>query len=158
EQSTAHYHGRFFSILDAGEACVKYVAAVIIAVTSLGQTAGVNASSLLGKPIALGAWAALIQSSLDRLSRTNTHVADHMRESLFGPGGRLTPPARFLVSELVTLRNRERGHGASQPEGVYEGLYRRYASSVHDSIKALGLSRFPLARVELIDVARELIR
>jgi hypothetical protein len=45
EQSAARFNEKFFSVLDAGEACVKYVAATIIAVTFSNQSSGAGVST-----------------------------------------------------------------------------------------------------------------
>jgi hypothetical protein len=151
ELSASFFHEKFFSLLDAGEACIKYTAAVVIGLTSSATGPALDVSPLFGRPIPLGAWASIIQSSFDVLVRVNTRIAAEVQKSIFRTDGKPTAAARFIASELVNLRNRERGHGASRPEGVYEELYRRFSSSVHDSIHTLSFLRLPLVRVERVN-------
>jgi hypothetical protein len=158
EQSAARFHEKFFSLLDAGEACLKYVGAIIIALTWVDNQQSTETLRLFRKPVSLGTWASIIQASFAGLSRAQCRIANAVRESLFGSSGKPAPTTRFFVSELVNLRNRERGHGTSRPDGLYEELYYRHAATVHDAMEALPFLRFPLVRVEVIDVFKAMVR
>lgn len=152
EQSAAHYHEKFFSLLDVGETSVRYIAALVLAVLCDGASPPIPLR-LMGAPISLGSWAGLVAESSESLRASRSEFAEHVTTGLFRSSGKPTPANRLLLSEFVNLRNRERGHGSARPEGVYEGLYRRHVSEIHDSLKSLPFLNLPLVRVEQINFA-----
>jgi len=162
EQSAALYTERFHCLLDAGEACIRYTAALALALMSNASDRAALLGALGGQPVALGKWAALVDRSLVLLQGSQPDTAvdvwQSLLESLVRPNGKRTPAARFMLVELVQVRNTEKGHGSAKTEGVYEGLYYRHASALHDALRDLTFLRFPMVCIEDIDVAGECTR
>jgi hypothetical protein len=162
ERSSVLFHEKFFNVLDAGEACLRYTAALALAIIRGAAEHADLVKRLRDQPVALGTWAGVIRDSLSLIHREEPGVAlavqQSLIESLLRTGGKTTPAGRFLLSELVEIRNAERGHASARPEGVYEGLYHRHAPAIHDSLSALGFLRFPMVRIDDIDLAGRYMR
>ena len=159
ERASSLYHERFLNLLDAGEATIIYTAAFALALLSGTEEHQQLVQPLRNRPIALGTWASVIEQSLNSMLAAEGSTVSVLASCLLAgfrrANGRPTSAARFLLEELVTIRNEVRGHGAARTEGMYEDLYRRYASGVHDSLRSLAFLKLPLVRVEDIDVAGE---
>jgi hypothetical protein len=148
------HHERFFSLLDAGEACIKYTGAMAIA---LSITAGrpFDLAETFRQPPSLGRWAQIIRESLRWQTFPNTLIANALKSSLMRPNGQSTPAGRYLLDEFVNVRNTERGHASSLPDAAYERLHLRHATELHDALGACKHITYPLVRIESVDVVTE---
>lgn len=162
ERSAALYHEKFFSVLDAGEACVRYTAAVTLSLARYTDDFSHLIDPLKGQAIALGTWAVAVRNSIASIMKKQPNVAiaiqQSLLESLLRANGKATSAGRFVLSELIEVRNVERGHTSARPEGVYEELYQRHASTLHDSLAAFKFLRFPMVRIEDVDVVGKHLR
>jgi hypothetical protein len=157
EHASVSFHERFFHLLDAGEASIKFAAAVILGLEAANGPK-IDISALYGPPIPLGIWARIVQDSYPALTAAGTPGSIFVRDHIFRRDRSLLPSAKLLLSEFVTVRNRERGHGTTHPEGIYEDLYRRHAIAIHDAIRAMDFYQIPFVRIEQINIIESTMR
>lgn len=154
EHASHLYHEKFLSLLDAGESCIKYTAAIALSLVTAGTVElGSWARERLQQPQSIGTWAGYVREALPKLDRVKTAFGFRLLDSLRRDDGKPTPAARYLLDEFVHVRNQERGHGAMRPEGVIQELYSRHCTTLHDSLADLSYLEFPLVRVESVNVA-----
>lgn len=154
ESSATLYHERFFSLLDAGEAFIKYSGAIAIGLFNMGgQNFDVNKE--FAQPVSLGRWVEIINEVLSSGKLPDNSIANSFKTSLVKPNGKLTSAGRFFLEEFTNIRNIERGHASSLPDGAYERLHLRHAQVVHDALGNCAYLYFPLIRIESSDVATD---
>lgn len=154
ESSSTLYHERFFSLLDAGEAFIKYSGAIAIGLLDMvGQNFEVNKE--FAQPVPLGRWVGIINEALSSDKFPDNSIANSFKASLVKPNGKLTSAGRFFLEEFTNIRNVERGHASSLPDGAYERLHLRHAQVVQDALDNCSYLHFPLIRIESSDVATD---
>ncbi len=151
EASQHEFSGKFFALLDLGETLLKYSAAIAFA--SVVQTRGSQADGvieLFRQPPTLGKIAGGLREVLSQTTEINWPL-DMVNATFRRPNKKPTPTARYLLDEFISIRNDERGHGAHQPEGYYEGLYLKNYFIIQDCVIASAFIQLPLVHVHSID-------
>ena len=154
ESGARLHHERIFSLLDAGQACVEYTAAMVIALCRAGGR-NFDIEHEYRQPLSFGDLAALIREMLASPEYPDYPIARALKSSLLRANGRLTPPGRYLLEEFIAARNRERGYASSLPDQAYEALYLRHATPLHDALGSFGHLTYPLVKIESVDVVTE---
>ena len=154
ESGAVLHHERFFSLLDAAEAFVKYSGAIAIGLYRLAGNS-FDVQNEFRKPLSLGTWAEILWKLLQSGSITDNSIAGALMNSFIKPNGKPTPIGRFFLEEFVNIRNEERGHSSSLPDEAYERLHLRHSSVVHDALENCSHMNIPLIRIESVDVATE---
>ncbi len=154
EGTAQNQHEKFFSLLDAGEACIKYTAAILIA---LSKANGYNfdIQQEFRQPPTLGRQAEIIRQLLIRPGFPDDAISQSIQSSLLRTNGKFTPPARYLFNDFIALRNDHRGHGASLPADAYRRLHLQNNTLVHDALKSFEYLSYSLVRIESVDVATD---
>lgn len=155
ETAQHEFSAKFFALLDTGEALVKYSAAMAFA--SLLEGDGSQAAEVMEafkQAPTLGKWVELLRKVLVNPGNEKWPLRS-VRESLLKHNGKPTPIARYLLEEFVPVRNRERGHGAQQPEGYYEGLYLKNHLHVQDCLTECKYLQVPLVHVQSVDPQKD---
>lgn len=152
ESSARLHHEKFFSMIDTGEACIQYSAAIAIALCAIGGRP-VNLREALKQPISLGKWVEIIRDSLTWEGFPSTTIGQALKSAFYRQNGTPTPTGRYLLDEFINLRNSERGHGSSLPDESYERIHLRHKTEFHDALESCTHLTFPLVRVETVDVA-----
>lgn len=157
ERNSVSFQQRFFALMDAAEAFLKYTTCFLLAVAAeQGKDISEIRRMLAIKP-SLGVWSSAGREALQIIAPDGSAISNSIISALFRSNRKPTAPNRFIFEELVNLRNKERGHGSAQPEGVYENLYFRYHSTINDTLASCLYLKFPLVRIESLDFAdREL--
>jgi hypothetical protein len=152
EAAQHEFTAKFFALLDLGEALVKYSAAIAFA--SVLETNGPRVAEvveLFKLPPTLGKLTEGLRKILDDPSIIGWPV-DILRAAFRRPNNnKPTPTSRYLLEEFTGIRNDERGHGAHQPEGYYEGLYLKNYLIIHDCLRACKHVQLPLLHVHAVD-------
>ena len=151
ESGARLHHERFFSLLDAGEVCIQYTGVVAMALCRLSED-DLDVQREFRQPISLGRWAELVRDLCNSGGMSYTAIGRDLKSSLFRLNGRPTPTGRYWLEEFINLRNRERGHGSSLPDQAYEALHLRHVIEVYDALEACSYLKYPLVRVESVDV------
>src|SRR5947209_11083608 len=103
---------RFFALLDTGEALIKYSAGIAFScVAAASRQAAERATLLYNTAPTLGTIASQMREILDAPEFTPWPL-DLVRPVFKRPNGKVTPTARYLLDEFISLRNSQRGHGA----------------------------------------------
>jgi hypothetical protein len=146
---------KFFALLDLGEALLKYSAALAFATTvKAGNPQSEEIREMFKQPPTLGKLAEALRKALDDQKHTEWPM-DILRSAFRKPNAKPTSTARYLFDDFIKLRNDERGHGAQQPEGYYEGLYLRNNLILHDSMRNCKHLQIPLLYVHAVDHIHE---
>jgi hypothetical protein len=146
---------KFFALLDIGEALLKYSAALAFAsIIKAGNAQSEEIMEMFKQPPTLGKLAEALRKILDDQTHTEWPM-DILRTAFRKPNDKPTPAARYLFDDFIKLRNDERGHGAQQPEGHYEGLYLRNHLILHDSVRNCKHVQIPLVYIHAVDHVRE---
>lgn len=154
EKGAGLHHEKFFSLLDAGEACIQYSGAIAIALlVSAGQRFDI--SECFKQPVTLGRWAQIIRDIVKCEWLEDTAIGHAVKSSLVRPNGRPTPTGLYLFDEFINLRNEERGHASSLPDSSYERLHLRHENELHDALGCCTYLTYPLVKVESVDVATD---
>jgi hypothetical protein len=156
KEAAQHESGaKFFALLDVGESLIKYSAAIAFA--SAMRTQGTRSQEILNlfqQPPSLGKLAEGLRTILDDSEITEWPV-EILRTAFRKPNKSLTSASRYLFDEFISLRNKERGHGAQQPEGHYESLYLKNYLIIQDTIRACTFLQLPLVHVHAVDHTEE---
>ncbi len=154
ESGAGLHHERFFSLLDAGEACLQYTGAILIA---LCRSAGheFNPAQEFRQPMSLGRWAELIKTLLAWEGLPDDSIGQALKSSILRPNGRFTPSGRYLFEEFVSIRNTQRGHGSSLPDEAYSALRLRHSRELLDSLQSFTFLTFPLVKTESVDIVTD---
>ena len=151
ETAQHQFNARFFALLDIGEASLKYSAGIAFAWSiNKGHAQANDVMEMFKQFPSFGKWAEMLRRILDDPSNTGWPV-DIVRAAFKSPDGKPTAIARYLLDEFISLRNKERGHGAQQPEGHYESLYRGNTLIIQDCVAALRHLEIPLVYVHAAD-------
>lgn len=156
EKGASLHTGRYFSLIDAGEAFLKYSEAVAISLVIMGG----NTYDILKKfrqPISLGHLVEILRELLYSSKLPDNTIASALKSSLIKPNGKMTPAGRFFLEEFTNIRNLMRGHSASLPNGAYEAPYLRHADELHDALGDCRHIQLPLILIESANPAIEQI-
>jgi hypothetical protein len=151
EASQHEFFGKFFALLDLGETLLKYSAAIAFA--SVTRSSGVQADEvmeLFKQPPTLGKIAGALRDILKRSAELDWPL-DTVNATFRRSNKKPTSAARYLLDEFINIRNAERGHGAHQPEGYYEGLYLKNHFVIQDCVTASSHVQLPLLHVHAVD-------
>lgn len=151
EAAQHEFSAKFFTLLDLGEALLKYSAGIAFAGEI--QRSGPMAEyvmSIFQQPPSLGKLSEGLRKVLDDPASTEWPI-DMIRKVLRKPNNKPTSVARYLMDEFISVRNAERGHGAHQPEGYYESLYLRNHITVQDCVEECRYVNLPLVHVHAVD-------
>lgn len=152
EAAQHEFSAKFFALLDVGEALLKYSAAVAFAwVLQVGKPQAAEVIEMFKQPPTLGKLADGLRKILDDPSNADWPL-DVLREAFRRPNGKPTPVSRYLLDEFISIRNEQRGHGAQQPEGHYEGLYLRNYLTIQDCVRDCRHLQLPLLQVHAVDI------
>jgi hypothetical protein len=150
EESSLTYMQKFFTLLDAGEVAIRYTAGLVLGLAKSEDPESIDLPMLFNPAPSLGKVAGMCRDKLPDIGHSD--LAESLRSSLVRSNQKLKPHARYLFEEFVRVRNDEKGHGSTRPEGAYETLYLRHQSNVHDAIQAMQFLKNLLVRVEAMDV------
>ena len=150
ESGAGLHHEKFFSLLDAGEACIQYTCAILIA---LCKSAGreFDLAQEFRQPISLGRLAELIRTLVAWDGLPDDSIGQALKSSLLRPNGKLTPSSRYLLEEFINIRNTQRGHGSSLPDEAYSALRLRHSGQLLDALQTFTFLTFPLVKIESVD-------
>jgi len=153
ERGAILHHERFFSLLDAIEAFIKYSGAIAI---GLFRMAGrdYDIYEEFKQPPSIGKWVETLHNIVTSLSPDNA-ISEALKSSLMKANGKLSPAGRFFIEEFTNIRNEQRGHAAALSDNAYEQLHLRHSSVVHDAFDTCAHLRYPLLCVESADVATD---
>ena len=152
ESGAGLHHEKFFSLIDAGEACLQYTGAMAIALCKSGGHE-FDPGNEFRQPPPLGRWAELTRNHLlDCNGLPDNPISQAMKSSLWRPNSRFTPAGRYLLEEFIGIRNRERGHASSLPDQAYEARHLRHSTGLLDALSSLTYLSYPLVRIESIDI------
>ena len=151
ESGAGLHHEKFFSLLDAGEACLQYTGAMAIALCKSGGH-GFDPSQELRQPLSLGRWAELTRTMLGWHGLPDNPISQAMKSSLWRPNGRFTPSGRYFLEEFISIRNSQRGHASSLPDEAYGALHLRYSAELLDALSSFTYLTYPLVRIESVDI------
>lgn len=145
EVAEVSFDRKFLALLDICEAFLKYTSGIAFAVEI--RAGGVRSEEILRaflKPPSLGILAGELRKCLD--GPTTAWPLDIIRSD-YRKDGSKTPLERYLLEEFLKLRNDEKGHGSSQPEGYYEDLFLKNRLIVEDILKACVHLSIPLVNL-----------
>ncbi|MBI4330567.1 MAG: hypothetical protein HY673_04750 [Chloroflexi bacterium] len=146
EKGANLHTGRYFSLLDAGEAFIKYSWATAMSLKmSDGDT---DLLKELRQPLSIGALVKLLRDVLQSKFVKKNSIGKSLQVSFFQEDGRLTQAGRFFLDEYTNIRNTTRGHSSSLPDGAYEAPYLRHASELHDALGKCSHLQFPLVQIQ----------
>jgi hypothetical protein len=149
ETAAFRYHEKFFSMMDAGEACIKYTAVLAVALLQHhGQSVDLN--DYFSQPITLGGWVRLLKDVLTGWQIPDTGIAGELKYSLLKSNGRPTQRNRYLSNEFINLRNQYRGHTSALTEDTYKNLYLQHSPTLHDILFSLSYLKYPMVRTESV--------
>ncbi len=154
ESGAGLHHEKFFSLLDAGEACLQYTGAMVIALCKSGGRE-FDPAQEFRQPLSLGRWADLIRSLLAWEGLPDNSISQAMKSSILRPNGRFTPSGRYLLDEFIAIRNRERGHGSSLPDEAYGTLRLRHSAELLDALRSFTYLAYPLVRIESVNIVTD---
>jgi len=154
ERGAILHHERFFSLLDAIEAFIKYSGAIAIGLFRMtGQNFDIPEE--FKQPPSIGKWAETLRNIVNALSPDNT-ISESLKSSLMKANVKLSPAGRFFIEEFTNIRNEQRGHTAALPDSAYEQLHLRHSTVVHDAFDSCTYLHYPLLCVEsAADVATD---
>ena len=154
EAAQHEFSAKFFTLLDLGEALLKYSAGIAFAwaIRRHGWM-GEYVMAIFKQPPTLGKLSEGLRRVLDDPASTEWPI-DLIRKAFRKPNNKPTSIARYLADEFISIRNTERGHGAFQSEGHYEGLYHRNHLTVHDCVGECKHVNLPLVHVHAVDHER----
>jgi hypothetical protein len=156
EKGASQHTGRFFSLIDAGEAFLKYSGAMAIGLLEMtGNTYDIPKE--FRQPPSLGRLVDVLRDILCSGNLPDNAIARALKSSIIKPNGKMTPAGRFFLEEFTRIRNLMRGHSASLPNGAYEAPYLRHSSELHDALGDCPHLHFPLILVESANPATEQI-
>jgi hypothetical protein len=151
EAAQHEFSAKFFALVDLGEALLKYSAAIAFAAAvGAGGRDVEEVMELFKQPPTLGKVTEGLRKTLDDSSRTGWPL-DIVRTAFRRPNNKPTPTARYLLEDFIRTRNDERGHGAHQPEGYYQGLYLKNHLIVHDCVRACKHVQLQLLHIHAVD-------
>jgi hypothetical protein len=154
EKGASLHMGRYFSLIDAGEAFIKYSGAMAISlITMAGHTYDV--AEEFKQPPSLGRWGEILREILYSSKLPASTIANALRSSVIKSNGKITPAGRLFLEEFVNIRNVNRGHTASLPDGAYEAPYLRHADELHDALANCEHLQLPLILIESANPASE---
>jgi hypothetical protein len=154
EAAQHEFSAKFFALLDLGEALLKYSAA--LAFSAAVETSGPEAEEveeLFKQPPTLGKLAEGLRKTMDN-SKITGWPMNIVRTAFRRPNNKPSPIARYLLEDFIRIRNDERGHGAHQPEGYYQGLYLKNYLIVHDCVRACKHLQLPVVHIHAVDHLR----
>ena len=144
----AYLHmGRYFSLLDAGEAFIKYSWAVAASIQRLDNSE-FDVTKDFRQPPSIGIFVKLLRDLLQSRSVCENPIGKTLQLSFLQENGKLTQAGRFFLDEYTNLRNITRGHSSSLPDGAYETPYLRHAAELHDALERCPHIRFPLVQIQ----------
>ena len=149
ENAAFRYHEKFFNMIDAGEACIKFTTSLALALLS-HEDQDVMTNGYFAQPLALGGWATLLRDIMVNATIPGDGIAVDLKSSLTKSNGRPTQAARYLFDEFINLRNEYRGHTSALTEEVYKTLHLQHSGTLHDTFNSLTFLRYPLVRVESV--------
>jgi len=156
EKGTSLYMGRYFSLIDAGEAFITYSVSMAISLLVMaGSTYDIAGE--FKKPPPLGRLVELLREILYSGKLPDNSVAAALHSSVIKPNGKMTPAGRFFLEEFPNIRNKTRGHSASLPDGAYEEPYLRHSGELHDALEDCEHLKLPLILIESANPATEQI-
>ena len=154
ESGAGLHHEKFFSLLDAGEACLQYTGAMAIALAKSGGHE-FDPAQEFRQPLSLGRWAELTRNLLAWDGLPDNAISQAMKSSISRPNGRFTPSGRYLLEEFISIRNSQRGHGSSLPDEAYGTLHLRHSTGLLDALRSFTYLTYPLVRIESVDIVTE---
>jgi hypothetical protein len=156
EKGASLHTGRFFSLIDAGEAFLKYSGAMAIGLLVMaGNTYDI--AKVFKQPPSSGRFVEILREILSSGTLPDNAIARALKSSLIKPNGTMTPVGRFFLEEFTNIRNLMRGHSASLPDGAYEAPYLRHSNELHDALGDCQHLNFPLILIESANPATEQI-
>ncbi|MFP3880103.1 MAG: hypothetical protein ACLFVA_04025 [Dehalococcoidia bacterium] len=156
EKGASLHMGRYFSLIDAGEAFIKYSAAMAISLaTAAGHTYDLAAE--FTQPPSLGRWGEILREILCSGEFPHSTIANALRYSMIRPNGKMTAAGRLFFQEFINIRNVDRGHTASLPDGAYQARYLRHSDEIHDVLANCQHLQLPLILIESANPATESI-
>lgn len=156
EKGTYLNMGRYFSLLDAGEAFIKYSWAIAVSLHRLDNSE-FDVIRDFRQPPSIGTFVKLLRDLLQLSSVFENPVGKTLQLSFFQENGKLTQAGRFFLDEYTNIRNINRGHSASLPDGAYEVPYLRHAGELHDALEKCPHLRFPLVQIQSANPVSEQI-
>lgn len=156
EKGASLHTGRFFSLIDAGEAFLKYSGAMAISLLVMaGNTYDI--AKEFKQPPSLGRLVEILHDILYSGKLPDNTIARALKSSVIKPNGKMTPTGRFFLEEFTNIRNLMRGHSASLPNGAYEAPYLRHSDELHDALGDCQHLQFPLVLIESANPVTEQI-
>lgn len=146
-RSTSLHTSRYFSLLDAGEAFIKYSWAIAASLQKEADS-GYEVSKDFRQSPTLGTFVKWLRDSLKSKTISSNKIGSALQKSLLQENGRLTQAGRFFLEEYANIRNVTRGHSSSLPDGAYEIPYLRHAPELHDALEKCAHIQFPLIWIE----------
>lgn len=156
EKGASLHTGRFFSLIDAGEAFLKYSGAIAISLLVMAGNA-YDIAKEFKQPPSLGRWVEILHDILYSSKLPDNTIAGALKSSVIKPNGKMTPAGRFFLEEFTNIRNLMRGHSASLPNGAYEAPYLRHSDELHDALGDCQHLRLPLILIESANPVTEQI-
>lgn len=154
---SAYLHtGRYFSLLDAGEAFIKYSWAIAVSI-EIAIDSEFDMEKDFRQPPSIGTFVRLLRDLLQAKSVSENAIGKTLRLSFQQENGRITQAGRFFLDEYTNIRNLTRGHSSSLPDGAYEIHYLRHAPELHDALEKCPHIQLPLIRVESANPVSEQI-
>ena len=149
ENAAFRYHEKFFNMIDAGEACIKFTTSLALALIS-HENQDIKINEYFTQPLTLGGWAKLLRDIMVNVTIPGDGIAVDLKSSLTRSNGRPTQAARYLFAEFINLRNEYRGHTSALTEEVYKRLHLQHSGTLHDTFNSLTFLKYPLVRVESV--------
>lgn len=156
EKGASQHTGRYFSLIDAGEAFLKYSGAIAISLLVMEGNA-YNIPEEFRQPPSLGRLVQILRETLYSSKLPDNAIARALKSSVIKPNGKMTPAGRFFLEEFTNIRNLMRGHSASLPNGAYEAPYLRHSDELHDALEECPHLQFPLILIESANPVTERI-
>jgi hypothetical protein len=144
EKSASLHTGRYFSLLDAGEAFIKYSWAIAVSLTNDKFDLVKN----FRQPPSIGSITSFLREMLQSRKLSENPIGKILQNSFLQENGKLTQAGRFFLEEYTNIRNKTRGHSSSLPDGAYEMLYARHSPELHDSLEKCSHIQLPLIKIE----------
>jgi len=156
EKGASLHTGRFFSLIDAGEAFLKYSGVIAISLVVMAGNA-YDIAKEFKQPPSLGRLVQILHEIFHSSKLPDNTIARALKSSLIKPNGKMTPAGRFFLEEFTNVRNLMRGHSASLPNGAYEAPYLRHSDELHDALEECPHLHFPLILIESANPVTEQI-
>ncbi len=156
ERSASLNTGRYFSLLDAGEAFIKYSWAIAVSLQKEAESS-YDVSKDFRQPPSIGIFVKWLRELLQSRTIPENAIGKALQSSFLQETGRLTQAGRFFFDEYPNIRNTTRGHSSSLPDGAYETAYQRHAPELHDALGKCPHIQFPLIQVESANPVSEQI-